>query len=561
MKRTINVNLAGQIFYVEEDAYPVLDTYLQDVRRHFAQLADSEEIQKDIEARIAEQLITQSVQSPRIITLDHVHSVIAQMGNPTEFTDAEDGLPKRSGAAESTARKRLFRNGDDAIVGGVASGIAAYFDVDTVWVRILFIIIILAGGWGLILYLALWLIVPEAKSATDKVEMRGQPFDLKSLERSIKEKVKEARTSDRAQNFQHTVAQGASHAGKTIRSVVRFVFRLIGAMVALASSAALVGLIVATASVISGSFSSYVDFPLREMFGQGVLVTGILAAFVIAFVPLLFFLLAGTSIALGRNRITPAVAIPLVVLWVAGITTATAVGVYHLPQATTFMETDPRYRTTTEQRTVTAFTRVEVENSIDLVLDSGPYAAEVETTEQAQSRVRFEQSGSTLRIVQDESDTVRVCIFCTHRRPHVRITTPVIESVAASNSSSVVIKNGTGPALNLTAQNGSRINFTGELQTLSAAAENGSRITLSGSANSATLTTTNGSRIYAPTLNMQTATATSQNGSRMELLVQKKLKATSDVGSRIFYSGNPEQVEGNATPRPREPLDPIPPIQ
>lgn len=561
MKKTINVNLAGQIFYVEEDAYPVLDTYLQDVRRHFTQFADSEEIQKDIEARIAEQLLAQSTQSPRIITLDHVHSVIAQMGNPTEFTDAEDGLPKRAGTAESTTRKRLFRNGDDAIVGGVASGIAAYFDVDTVWIRILFVIIILAGGWGLILYLALWLIVPEAKSTTDKVEMRGQPFDLKSLERSIKEKVKEARTSDRAQNFQHTVAQGAGHAGKTIRSAIRFVFRLVGAMVALASSAALVGLIVATASVISGSFSSYVDFPLREVFGQGVLVTGILAAFVVAFIPLLFFLLAGTSIALGRNRITPGVAIPLVILWVAGITTAAAVGVYHLPQATNFMETDPRYRTTTEQRTVAAFTKLEVENDIDVTITTGPYAAEVATTEQAQPRVRFTQEGATLHIVQEGSDTMRVCIFCVHRRPQVTLFTPTLESVTASNSSSVVIKNGTGPALNLTAQNGSRINFTGDLQTLVATAENGSRITLSGSANSATLTATHGSRVYAPTLNMQTATATSESGSRMELLVQKALKATSDVGSQIFYSGNPEQVEGNATPRPQEPLEPTPPIQ
>lgn len=560
MKRTINVNLAGQIFYVEEDAYPVLDTYLQDVRRHFAQFADSEEIQKDIEARIAEQLLAQSTQSPRIITLDHVHSVIAQMGNPTEFTDAEDGLPKRAGTAESTTRKRLFRNGDDAIVGGVASGIAAYFDVDTLWVRIFFVIIILAGGWGLVLYLALWLLVPEAKSATDKVEMRGQPFDLKSLERSIKEKVKEARTNDRAQNLQHTVAQGVGNAGKTLRSVIRFIFRFAGGMIALASSAALVGLIVATASVISGSFSSYVDFPLREVFGQGVLITGILAAFLVAFIPLLFFLLAGMSVALGRNRIAPAVALSLVILWVAGITTAAAVGVYHLPQATHFMETDPRYRITTEQRAVATFTQLEVQNGIDVIVNSGPYAAEVETTEQAQPRVKLEQDGPVLRITQDNSDTMRVCIFCAHDRPQVTISALSLESISVHNGSAAAIKKLTAAKFSATAQNSSRISLVGDFTDLVSTAENGSRITLSGNANTVTFTASNGSRVYAPTLTSQNATATSSTGSRIQLLVRKTLKATTDMSSRIIYTGDPQHVEGTATPEPVQPHASVPEI-
>ncbi len=563
MKKTINVNLAGQIFYVEEDAYPVLDKYLQDVRAHFAQFADSEEIQKDIEARIAEQLLSGKLSSPaRIVTHEQVQAVIADMGNPAEFGEAEEGLPKRTPEPNTSSKKRLFRNGDDAIVGGVASGIAAYFDVETIWVRVVFVVIILAGGWGLILYLALWLMVPEAKSATDKVEMRGEPFDLKSLERSIKEKVTNARTSERAQNLHQNLRHGASSAGSLIKSIVRIVMRIAGGVIALACSLAIIGLIIAVVTAISGSFSSYVQIPLREVFGQTVIVIGLIAVFFAVAIPLTFGVLAGVSLGLQRSRITSLVAIPLVVLWIAAISTATAIGVYHLPQVTTYIETSPEYRSTTEQRTVPAFSQISADSGITVMYVQSPdFRAEVETTEAAQGYVSLEESNGILHIREARPKTTQFCVFCVHRQPKVTLYAPQLESVMVKDGSSFTAKGLDLPTFILTVQNGSRAYVTGNVRMIRATAENGSRIVASGTSTTAELSAISGSRIEAESLATPTVQASAREGSRILLSVTQKLNASADAGSRIQYNGTPTEVSGNATQIPAPPRDEFPPIK
>lgn len=171
MKKTLTVNLGGTVYHIDEDAYILLDNYLNNLRYHFRKDEGAEEIVRDIESRIAE-LFDEALRGGlQVITIKEVEEVIARMGKPEELNGEEDGNPSASNSktfdSESTeTRRRLFRNPDDRILGGVVSGIAAYFGWDVTWTRIVFI---LAGFFihGLILaYLLAWIIIPLAHTAT-----------------------------------------------------------------------------------------------------------------------------------------------------------------------------------------------------------------------------------------------------------------------------------------------------------------------------------------------------------------------------------------------------------
>lgn len=190
MKKTLTVNLVGTVYHIDEDAYILLDNYLNNLRYHFRKEEGADEIVRDMEARIAE-LFDEALRGGlQVITIKEVEEVIARMGKPEELNDGEEENASASGekayGSESTGTsRRLFRNPDDRVLGGVVSGLAAYFGWDVTWTRIVFI---LAGFLihGLILaYLLAWIIIPLARTATEKLQMRGEPINVENIGRTV----------------------------------------------------------------------------------------------------------------------------------------------------------------------------------------------------------------------------------------------------------------------------------------------------------------------------------------------------------------------------------------
>lgn len=190
MKKTLTVNLGGTVYHIDEDAYILLDNYLNNLRYHFRKEEGADEIVRDMEARIAE-LFDEALRGGlQVITIKEVEEVIARMGKPEELNDGEEENASASGekayGSESTGTsRRLFRNPDDRVLGGVVSGLAAYFGWDVTWTRIVFI---LAGFLihGLILaYLLAWIIIPLAQTATEKLQMRGEPINVENIGRTV----------------------------------------------------------------------------------------------------------------------------------------------------------------------------------------------------------------------------------------------------------------------------------------------------------------------------------------------------------------------------------------
>lgn len=212
MKKAFKINLGGQIFHIDEDAYEKLRVYLDTISSHFSNIEESREIINDIENRLAELLLEQVSTKDQVVTLADVEKVIGIMGKPEEIAD-EEGNGKASGAHAGNGKRsrRLYRDPDRAAVAGVASGLAAYFDIDVVIIRILFVVFTLVGwGFALLAYIVLWIAVPKANTAAEKLEMRGEKVNVSNLEKKIreeyedtKENLKRVRNSESAKNAEN----------------------------------------------------------------------------------------------------------------------------------------------------------------------------------------------------------------------------------------------------------------------------------------------------------------------------------------------------------------------
>jgi len=191
MKKTINTNINGINFIMDDDAYAALNTYLNSIKSHFKSKKGSDEIISDIESRIAELFQQMLNDKKQVLNMDDVKQVKEQMGQPSDFDQDTEEEPVYY-AKTSSSHKRLYRDINDRMIGGVCSGLGAYFNVDTVWIRLIFVIAILSGVSALA-YIILWIIIPAARTVSERLEMRGDPVNISNIEKSIREELNEIR--------------------------------------------------------------------------------------------------------------------------------------------------------------------------------------------------------------------------------------------------------------------------------------------------------------------------------------------------------------------------------
>ena len=182
MKEITRIHLAKTPYDIELDAKEVLQKYLSEIK----QMMGSEDTMYEIEARMVELLGERGVQSNGIITMSDVEDLRSKMGLPKEFSDSESNEDSQADLTPSNSpAKRLMRDTDNAIFGGVCAGIAAYWGINPLWVRLLFIISpFITFGTALLVYIIIWISLPEAKTVAEKLQMRGEPVTLNSLKKA-----------------------------------------------------------------------------------------------------------------------------------------------------------------------------------------------------------------------------------------------------------------------------------------------------------------------------------------------------------------------------------------
>jgi phage shock protein PspC (stress-responsive transcriptional regulator) len=179
MKKNFTVNIGGRVFNIDDDAFEHLNSYLIRLQNFFANEKGNDEILADIEMRIAELLDKQKEQGQITVNLKQVKEIIASMGEPDQLSDAGNG--KSTPVTALKTRGKLYRDYQRRQIGGVASGIAAWFGIDPVWVRLIFLAFTLLYASGLMIYLILWLILPEAQTTSEKLEMQRRSINIKTI--------------------------------------------------------------------------------------------------------------------------------------------------------------------------------------------------------------------------------------------------------------------------------------------------------------------------------------------------------------------------------------------
>jgi phage shock protein PspC (stress-responsive transcriptional regulator) len=191
MKITVSINLGGYFFNIDEDAYAELKMYLRNLELHFAREESSTEILSDIETRIAELFRTKIGNYKQVINIEDVRQVISVLGTAEDISDSEGSSTHEK--FSSPGYHRIYRDPDNRVIGGVCSGMGAYWNIDPVIVRIIFIALAFAGGIGVLVYLILYIVLPEAKTTAQKIEMKGEPVNIRNIKDAVKKEFESVR--------------------------------------------------------------------------------------------------------------------------------------------------------------------------------------------------------------------------------------------------------------------------------------------------------------------------------------------------------------------------------
>ncbi len=322
MNKTIIININGIVFHIEEDAYDVLRAYMTEVKRHFAYSPDSIEIVTDIENRLAEMFSERmATEQKQVIVLQDVNDVTDRMGNVNDFTSADDdgiaGDSYRSG-------KKLFRDGDDRVIGGVASGVAHYFGVEPRWMRLLAIILIFVGGMGLPVYIILWIILPKALSRADKMAMKGEPINIQNFKKNFDEEVEGLKTGlHRAHREARPAIDGL---GRFIGSAGMIAVKIFVALIAFAGIMTMIALFIGLFTFLGYWNSNQLNaFPFNIVNPAFKSILTI-SAFVLLFIPVAAIVMFAVKVLVARARISRTVYFGMLIIWLAGL----GVGIYHV---------------------------------------------------------------------------------------------------------------------------------------------------------------------------------------------------------------------------------------
>ncbi|MFK8046642.1 MAG: PspC domain-containing protein [Crocinitomicaceae bacterium] len=264
MKKTITVNIGGFSFVINETAYENLQMYLSNVERKLS--GDSAEIMQDIESRIAELLKERLAESREVVDdadIDYIQSV---MGQPEDY--AEEGVENDSFNADehikSDNAKSLYRDMDEAVLGGVCSGLAKYFNIDPLVMRILFVFFAIFAGSGLLLYIILLILIPAAKTTAEKLKMSGESVNLESIKSHFNKVGTDLNEKIKSKKFSQKVNSATSKTVQTVSTVARVFGKIIGIGFIIAGIVSLIFLVLYLTG--SGNIIPFTSFIVADSF-------------------------------------------------------------------------------------------------------------------------------------------------------------------------------------------------------------------------------------------------------------------------------------------------------
>ncbi|MBP6557967.1 MAG: PspC domain-containing protein [Flavobacterium sp.] len=338
MNKTVNINIGGLFFHIDEDAYQKLSRYFDAIKRSLSNSSGKDEIMKDIEMRVAELLTDKQKTDKHVINTKDVDEVIVVMGQPEDYRlDDEEAKEAKSEPYYNVPnRKKLYRDKDRGLIGGVCTGLGHYFGVEAVWIKIIFLLLAFTS-FGVIAYIVLWIATPKAITTSEKLEMTGEPVTISNIEKKVREEFESVSNKFKNANYDemgNQVKSGAERVAGGIGDVIMKIFgafaKVLGAIILVFSAMSLAGLFIGlftfgTTSFIDAPWQRYVDavnYTDIPLWAFGLL------AFLAIGIPLFFFLLLGLKLLVTNMKSLGAAAkYSLLAIWIFAVGALVVIGI------------------------------------------------------------------------------------------------------------------------------------------------------------------------------------------------------------------------------------------
>ena len=338
MNKTVNINLGGLFFHIDEDAYQKLTHYFEAIKRSLSNTSGQEEILKDIEMRIGELIAEKHSNDKQVISFKEVEEIIAVMGQPEDYRiDGDEPIEATYIPTGNKITKKLYRDTENGMIGGVLAGLGHYFGVDKVWLRIFLLIMAIAWGTGILAYIILWIAMPEAVTTSEKLEMRGEPVTISNIEKKVKEEIEMLSEKFKSTDFDKMRQQMRTNSEKFntnfkgyLEAFFNVIAKVIGVLMILGSLAILVVFLI---GVLAFGTTNFPDFPFHSFVELGnftdypVWFFGLLF-YVAVSIPSFFVLLLGFKIVAPNSKSIGSIAkYVLLALWIIAIAILISIGV------------------------------------------------------------------------------------------------------------------------------------------------------------------------------------------------------------------------------------------
>ncbi|NNC95541.1 MAG: PspC domain-containing protein [Chitinophagales bacterium] len=338
MNKTVSVNIGGLAFKLDEDAFQKIKRYLDAIKERFDDGKDQDEIMSDIETRVGEIFTSRLKPNKDVINIEDVDYMIGIMGQPHDIGEGADGqfedtqeagtFQESSSSESGRKTKRLFRDPDDNVLGGVAAGLSAYFGIkDPIWLRLVIVLLTIAGVGAMIpIYILLWIIIPEAKTRTDKLQMRGEEANLANIEKAFKKGIENLEDSIKDFGAKKKVGQFGNILRTLVSAVLticllflKFISKFLGIIFLVTGSVAFAALIFAmitNKAFIHPGVSAFTEMATASGFESTLFFIGVLLT---AGIPLLAILYLGLRITIGSGAKLRGLGFGMLALWILGI--------------------------------------------------------------------------------------------------------------------------------------------------------------------------------------------------------------------------------------------------
>lgn len=520
MKKTLTINLSGYAFNIDSDAYEMLNIYLDKVSAH---LADNErdEIMKDIEARIAD-LFAERLQNRDVVDAADVAAVIDTLGQPEQFdlnSDPDEPQPKAADKEQKRKYRKLYRDPDEQVLGGVAAGMAAYLGWDITVVRLLLIAVMVAGcGWIIPIYLLLWALLPEAKTAAQKLEMRGIEPNLENIKNYVQ--------SDR---FKDTAQRIGSRLGEVFVWLIKILLIVCCGFIGLVLFTVAVCVLFAVFAVIVGGSGMFADM-FHTSIGNAPGIAILLSTTMLLLCPAIGLVAACIRL-VGGKKATPRrrwIGWTLLCVWIASLLTLIGTAIYCERHDTIHVANFGQNLTThifnssnsdeyiSEQRTNTPFAKIDVSRAVRVILEqSDTFAVVVKANPADLREIETYVEKGVLKISNIRNNVQNM--------PTVFVSAPTFTSIEASDACSV------------------ESDSTLTLHDISIDASDASRIVLTGTARNVIVETGDASYAGLSGLQAETIHATAADASKIEIGTADKATLEAEDASLITYTQEPKQ--------------------